>query len=106
MSQPNYVEQGVTGYWLDETDGEGTAGGDGNHGYDTSYGPAEVATNLWVNEWIRTFAESLPAGEAPLILTRGVWAGGARHGVVLWSSDIEATFEELVGEGRRVLHCS
>ena len=26
-------------YWLDETDGEGTAGGDGNHGYDTTYGP-------------------------------------------------------------------
>ena len=26
--------------------------------------------------------------EPPLVLTRGVWAGGQKHGVVLWSSDI------------------
>lgn len=33
--KPNYVSKGVTAYWLDESDGEGTAGGDGDHGYDT-----------------------------------------------------------------------
>ena len=34
---PRYFEQGVSAYWLDETDGEGTGGGgDGDHGYDTS----------------------------------------------------------------------
>ena len=41
-----------------------------------------------------SFSQQL-AGMQPNVLTRGVWAGGARHGVVLWSSDIESTFEEL-----------
>ena len=26
--KPRYYDQGVNAYWLDETDGEGTAGGD------------------------------------------------------------------------------
>jgi len=37
-------------------------------------------------------------GEPPLLLTRGVWAGGQRHGVVLWSSDIWSSFEELAAQ--------
>ena len=35
--KPNYYDQGVSAFWLDETDGEGTGIGDGDHGYDTSY---------------------------------------------------------------------
>ena len=34
----------------------------------------------------------------PMALTRGVWAGGQRHGIVLWSSDIESTFDELTAQ--------
>lgn len=122
MVRPRYLEQGVSAYWLDETDGEGTGGeGDGTNGYDTSYGPAAFASNLWVNHWISIFADNLNddvslhegpsdgtsktrhqevarardggTAVAPLVLTRGVWAGGQRHGVVLWSSDIESSFE-------------
>ena len=97
--KPRYYDQGVRTYWLDETDGEGTAGGDGQHGYDTSYGPAAAYSNLWVNDWLKTFTDPVKAlavpGEPPMALTRGVWAGGQKHGVVLWSSDIESTFEEL-----------
>lgn len=105
--KPRYFDQGVTGYWLDESDGEGTVGGDGNHGYDTSLGPAAVASNLWVNNWLRTFSEPvLEEGMAPLILTRGTWAGGQRHGIVLWSSDIESTFEELTAQVNLGVHAS
>ena len=97
--KPRYYDQGVSAYWLDETDGEGTAGGDGEHGYDTSYGPAVAYSNLWVNDWLKTFTDPVAAlavpGQPPMALTRGVWAGGQKHGVVLWSSDIESTFEEL-----------
>ena len=42
-----------------------------------------------------TVAEAGGGSVLPLVLTRGVWAGGQRHGVVLWSSDVESTFEEL-----------
>lgn len=107
--KPRYFEQGVTGFWLDETDAEGTDGGDtpATHGYDTSFGPAAVASNLWVNSWLRTFTEPVAAaGLAPLVLTRGTWAGGQRHGIVLWSSDIESTFEELTAQVNLGVHAS
>jgi len=87
--------------------GEGTGGGDGSFGYNTSYGPASVASNLWVNDWLRTFTEPVKAqGVAPLVLTRGVWAGGQRHGIVLWSSDVESTFEELTAQVPLGIHAS
>ncbi|KAL1526761.1 hypothetical protein AB1Y20_015457 [Prymnesium parvum] len=104
---PRYYSQGVPAYWLDETDGEGTAGGDGEHGYDTSFGPAAFGSNLWVNQWIRTFSEPVAKlGELPLVLVRGVWAGGQRHGVVLWSSDIWSSFEELAAQVPQGVHAS
>ena len=57
--KPRYYDQGVNSYWLDETDGEGTAGGDvpakdcsmrinDCGGYQTSFGPAAAYSNLWV----------------------------------------------------------
>lgn len=106
--KPRYYDQGVYAYWLDETDGEGTGTGDGDHGYDTSYGPAFYASNLWVNHWISMFnSPVIELGEhAPLVLARGVWAGGQRYGVVLWSSDIESTFEELTAQVPLGVHAS
>jgi alpha-D-xyloside xylohydrolase len=106
--KPNYYDQGVSMYWLDETDGEGTAGGDGDHGYDTSFGPAAAYTNLWVNSWLSMFARPVAQlGEfAPLLLTRGVWAGGQRYGTVLWSSDIWSSFEELASQVPQGVHAS
>ena len=50
-----------------------------------------------MNQWLAMYTDPVaalgstavnPAG-LPLALTRGVWAGGQRHGIVLWSSDIE-----------------
>eukprot|EP00658_Telonema_sp_P-2_P074568 TRINITY_DN6382_c0_g2_i1.p1 TRINITY_DN6382_c0_g2~~TRINITY_DN6382_c0_g2_i1.p1 ORF type:complete len:235 (-),score=19.37 TRINITY_DN6382_c0_g2_i1:172-876(-) len=41
-----------------------------------------------------------------MLLTRGVWAGGQRHGVVLWSSDIESSFEELAAQVPLGVHAS
>ena len=105
---PRYFERGVTAFWLDETDGEGTGGGDGDHGYDTSYGPAAAYSNLWVGDYLSTFSAPVAkaGGEPPLLLTRGVWAGGQRHGVVLWSSDIWSSFEQLRSMVPQGVHAS
>jgi len=93
--KPNYYAQGVNAYWLDETDAEGTAGCP-PHGYETSFGPAAAYSQLWVNSWISTFSRPVALlGESPLVLTRGIWAGGQRYGTVLWSSDIQSSFEQL-----------
>jgi alpha-D-xyloside xylohydrolase len=111
MLKPRYYDQGVDAYWLDETDGEGTAGGgDGDYGYNTSYGPAASYSNLWVNEWLSMFSDPVAAqpGQVapPLVLTRGVWAGGQRHGIVLWSSDIHSSFEQLASQVPQGVHAS
>ena len=45
---------------------------------------------------MQTFGDGLAAEHvAPLLLTRGWWAGAQRFGGVLWSSDIFSTFDEL-----------
>ena len=108
MLKPRYYDQGVSAYWLDETDGEGTGGGDGDYGYNTSYGPPAAYSNMWVNDWLGMYTDPVAAlGEQyPLALTRGVWAGGQRKGVVLWSSDILSTFEQLASQVPQGVHAS
>jgi alpha-D-xyloside xylohydrolase len=100
--KPNYYDQGVSSYWLDETDG------DGEGGFNTSFGIAAAYTNLWVGGWITTFSQpvSYLGDVTPLVLTRGVWAGGQRHGIVLWSSDIDSTFEQLASMVPQGVHAS
>jgi alpha-D-xyloside xylohydrolase len=103
MLKPRYYDQGIDAYWLDETDGEGTGGGgDGDYGYNTSYGPPSAYSNLWVNDWLSLYSDPVAAQpqqtESPLVLTRGTWAGGQRHGIVLWSSDIHSSFEQLASQ--------
>jgi alpha-D-xyloside xylohydrolase len=113
--KPRYYDQGVSAYWLDETDGEGSdksntgKAGDGPWtGYETSWGPSVAYNNLWVNDWISIFADPIAklGREPPLILTRGVWAGGQRHGAILWSSDILSTFETLAAMVPQGVHTS
>ena len=106
--RPHYYDQGVTAYWLDETDGEGT-----DHGYDpfrggyaTQFGPKAFASNTWVNLYLAMFTEPVARHEAPLVLVRGVWAGGQRHGAVLWSSDIQSNFETLAAMVPQGVHAS
>jgi len=111
MLKPRYYDKGVDAYWLDETDGEGTGGGgDGDYGYNTSYGPAPAYSNLWVNDWLSLFSAPVAAQpaqtEPPLVLTRGAWAGGQRHGIVLWSSDIHSSFEQLASQVPQGVHAS
>lgn len=114
MLKPRYYDQGVDSYWLDETDAEGTGGGpDGNFGYHTSYGVPVAYSNLWVNDWISMYSDPVVAANAakgsaqpPLVLTRGAWAGGQRYGIVLWSSDIRSTFEQLASQVPQGVHAS
>eukprot|EP00965_Chrysotila_dentata_P042619 1413827-Pleurochrysis_carterae.AAC.1 len=63
---PRYYQQGVSAYWLDETDGEGTSGGylPFSGGYETSFGPKAFASNAWVNQWLATFSEPVRVTES------------------------------------------
>jgi len=144
---PNYVNQGVRSFWLDETEMQS---GQSRHawpicimqsslgakiarraiqravilgdtsfhlsclppsnnpvllpvastGMDTSLGPAAAYGNYWPNAWIQLVSDGLVSSgtASPITLTRAVWAGAARLGTVLWSSDIWSTFEELAAQ--------
>ena len=85
-----------------------TARGSPTRGSPRRYGPRAFASNLWVNEWLATFTEPVRAlgKQPPLVLTRGVWAGGQRHGVVLWSSDIWSDFQTLASMVPQGVHAS
>lgn len=89
---PNYVEHGVRTFWLDETEMQS--------GMETSLGPAGAYGNYWPNAWMQLMSDGLTTSgvDSPVILTRAVWAGAARLGGVLWSSDIWSTFEELAAQ--------
>jgi hypothetical protein len=75
-----------------------------------SWGPPAAYSNLWVNDYLSMFTDPVAAldvpGQYPLALTRGVWAGGQKHGVVLWSSDIRSTFEQLASMVPQGVHTS
>ena len=70
--------------------------------------PKAFASNLWVNQYLSIFTEPTRAlgVEEPLVLVRGVWAGGQRHGAVLWSSDIQSNFETLAAMVPQGVHAS
>ena len=85
--KPNYVDQGVKSFWLDETDFMKD---------DLHCGPQSFCGRWWLNTWLQTFADGLRSeGITPVLLTRGYWLGAQRHGAVLWSSDIMSSFSEL-----------
>ena len=70
--------------------GKGTAGGgDGDYGYNTSFGPAIAYSNLWVNDWISMYSDPRGRGACPKAAAAGAHAGGmgrratVRHGAVV-----------------------
>ncbi len=92
----NYFQNQVYDYWLDETDeGVGLSGVQ-----PSACGPGEFCHRLYANAWIQTFTDNLKAANVSgIILTRGLWIGAQRLGnIVLWSSDIFSTFEELTAQ--------
>ena len=90
---PGFIEQGVRSFFLDETDGVNVAPATGYH---QVCGIPEFCGRTWLNNWIDMFLDPVKArGEASLALVRSWWLGTAKRGAVLWSSDVQCTFEEL-----------
>ena len=88
--KPNYFAHGVKDFWLDEDDLVSIAPMEPEPGANGTTqlvrAPASAYGRIWCNRWIQTFADGLRAeGAQGMILTRSVWAGAARHGVVLWA---------------------
>ena len=103
-----YVSHGIEAFWLDATEPQGAAIGDWYFRMDDGSlrSSNEVAMG-WVQQYHRGVREGLErqarqtsgrlpnAKPLPPFLSRAAFAGSQRYGAILWSGDIESSFNEL-----------
>lgn len=100
----NYVELGVTGFWLDACEPDLAPELARRALY--AAGPGTQVGNVYGKLHARAVAEGLAGtGEdRPLSLIRSAWAGSQRYGTALWSGDIDPTFASLATQIRAGLN--
>lgn len=91
----NYYKYGIKLFWLDCTEPE--IKHLDYHNLHYHLGNGQEATSLYPNLSAQTIYDGLKSeGDNEIvILSRSGWAGVQKYGAVLWSGDIEASFEEL-----------
>lgn len=91
----NYHDLGVRLFWLDEAEPEYACYDFDNYRY--YIGPNLQVGNLYPQHFSRAFFEGQQAaGQGDVVnLVRCAWAGSQRYGALVWSGDIQSTFEDL-----------
>lgn len=91
----NYWDKGIKLYWLDVAEPEYTTYDYSNYRY--QLGSVMETGNIYPRMYTQGFYEGMrEAGdEAPMSLVRSAWAGSAKYGALVWSGDIDSTFECL-----------
>ena len=91
----NYYDYGIRTWWLDACEPELVPEAPENLRY--HLGPGLETTNIYPMLHARGFYEHMQAeGETEILsLIRSAWAGSQRWGALLWSGDIDSTFEDL-----------
>lgn len=91
----NYRDNGVTLFWLDEAEPEYSA-----YDFDTyRYHAGDVLEvgNAYPLHYTQAFHDGLKAdGEREIVsLVRCAWAGSQRYGALVWSGDIQSSFDSM-----------
>jgi alpha-D-xyloside xylohydrolase len=91
----NYYDKGVRIFWLDEAEPE-YAVYDFDH-YRYHIGPNLQVGNIYPLKYAQGFYEGMAAaGQENIVnLLRCAWAGSQRYGALVWSGDIDSSFESL-----------
>jgi len=89
----NYLACGIHMFWLDEN--EPSLGLDDFRHVNYQAGWGQAVGNLYPNWYFEAFDRNLRAeGIAePVLLGRAGWAGAQRYGAILWSGDVESTWD-------------
>ena len=104
-----YISHGIDTFWLDATEPQGAAIGAWYYRMDDGTTRRDVEVGMgWVQQYHRAVREGLEkrqlraptasssaAAALPPFLSRSAFAGSQRYGAILWSGDIESTFDEL-----------
>jgi alpha-D-xyloside xylohydrolase len=91
----NYFTYGIRTWWLDACEPELRPEQPGNLRY--HLGPGAEVSNIYPMLHAKGFYEGMRAeGEEEILsLCRSAWAGSQRYGALVWSGDIDSTFEDL-----------
>jgi alpha-D-xyloside xylohydrolase len=90
-----YFKYGIRAWWLDACEPELVPDHPDNLRY--HIGPGLEVSNAYPMLHARGFYEGMRAeGEQEILsLCRSAWAGSQRYGALVWSGDIDSTFEDL-----------
>jgi alpha-D-xyloside xylohydrolase len=91
----NYYRKGIRLFWLDEAEPEYTVYDFDNYRY--HLGTDMEVGNAYPAGFAQAFYDGMTAeGQKDIInLVRCAWAGSQRYGALVWSGDIDCTFETL-----------
>lgn len=91
----NYLDKGVTLFWLDEAEPEYTAADFDIYRY--YQGSALECANIYPAMYAKAFYDGMreEGVENPINLIRCAWAGSQRFGALAWSGDVPSTFTQL-----------
>jgi alpha-D-xyloside xylohydrolase len=94
-AKQNYYDYGIRTWWLDACEPELVPEAPENLRY--HLGPGLEITNIYPMLHVKGFYEGMQAeGEEEILsLCRSAWAGSQRYGALVWSGDIESTFDAL-----------
>lgn len=91
----NYFDKGIRQFWLDEAEPEYTVYDFDNYRY--KMGQNIKIGNIFPQMYSRGFYEGLKTEGITEImnLVRCAWAGSQRYGALVWSGDVQSTFDSL-----------
>ena len=91
----NYYDKGVHIFWLDEAEPEYTVYDFENYRY--FMGPNVQIGNIYPVMYAKTFFDGMKKeGQENIVnLLRCAWAGSQKYGALVWSGDIQSSFESL-----------
>lgn len=100
----NYLAHGIDAFWLDACEPEFSPYQHERLRYEA--GPGDAVGCAYPRWHQQTFHDGLVAEgrEDVVLLSRSAWAGSQRLGAVVWSGDIQSTFESLARQVRAGLN--
>jgi len=95
QAKTNYFSHGIKLFWLDEAEPEFTVYDFDNYRY--HIGSTQAVGNIYPLHYAQAFYDGLRAEgvDQPLSLARCAWAGSQRYGALVWSGDIDTTWESF-----------
>lgn len=95
LVKENYYEKGIRIFWLDEAEPEYSVYDFDNYRY---YAGTDLQVgNIYPRTYAQGFYEGMSAqGQTGIVnLVRCAWAGSQKFGALVWSGDIDSSFESL-----------